>query len=694
MRVGVDYEQTKQKTIRDYERYLGIRGDRDDKVDLKSLEQAVENLRKDRFSLAVAGEVSSGKSTFINALLGEYILPTDVLQNTCAVVEIIKSDEKYLQVTYAKVDNGSLKQVTYRGDEAITQLPRVASVPEEYRHIPFTLINSLLADGVPIQVSDEFMEELEQRSGIRMKGKEQLVRQYIEEFRDLSRIPVQVKLGYPIDHTVTNICIVDTPGVNAVGSIQDKTLAYINTANAILFVHPIKPVEAESFRRFLKENVTERSKEAMFLILSHAGVHPKRDIDSLLTEAKRIHHEIDPRQIIAVDSVLRLIEFDLQTKSAEKIMEDEAKEYLLAKYYRKATEKDELLRIVKAASNFEAVEDMIEELTARAPNLPIRDIYQRLDTGYSNQRDAIHNEVKLLGDKRRSPQDFERRISAIREKIAEYRLQANQLGENLHQKYLGAHGGFRLTIEQMEKDFSSRIDLSSSEGEVKKHLLDFMQASGKEALESVVARLVEECSQRMGEIGGNFKKQTDFAMPRVDVNALMQRASEAAYDTQKVKIRDDRSAKKKAGGIGGGILGGIIGFLIGGPAGAIIGAGLGAGGGAAAREAAAEGPVYEYRKSFNQSKFISNLKSDAKDEIKGACNNIPDLMRDLINGFVADFKQEVGRNETKLNTDLTKLLREQKDNQQLIAEINTLSSRLETVELQLKDVITVLANLR
>ncbi|MDQ7785867.1 MAG: hypothetical protein RDU20_23505 [Desulfomonilaceae bacterium] len=44
---------------------MRIRGDRDDRVDLVRLAQIVENLRKDRFSLAVAGEVSAGKSTFI-----------------------------------------------------------------------------------------------------------------------------------------------------------------------------------------------------------------------------------------------------------------------------------------------------------------------------------------------------------------------------------------------------------------------------------------------------------------------------------------------------------------------------------------------------------------------------------------------------------------------------------------------------
>ncbi|MBM3300548.1 MAG: hypothetical protein FJY85_11390, partial [Deltaproteobacteria bacterium] len=57
MCIGLDYENKKKKALRDYERYLGIRADQDDHVDLSRLERFVADLKEDRFSLVVAGEV-------------------------------------------------------------------------------------------------------------------------------------------------------------------------------------------------------------------------------------------------------------------------------------------------------------------------------------------------------------------------------------------------------------------------------------------------------------------------------------------------------------------------------------------------------------------------------------------------------------------------------------------------------------
>jgi GTPase SAR1 family protein len=54
-----------------------------------SLTKNVAELEKEEFILAVAGEVSSGKSTFINAFIGEEILSTDPLQATSVMSTVI-----------------------------------------------------------------------------------------------------------------------------------------------------------------------------------------------------------------------------------------------------------------------------------------------------------------------------------------------------------------------------------------------------------------------------------------------------------------------------------------------------------------------------------------------------------------------------------------------------------------------------
>ena len=55
---------------------------------LSDIRSKAEKVRADRFSIMVAGESKSGKSTFINAYLGVDLLPMDVKQCTSAILEI------------------------------------------------------------------------------------------------------------------------------------------------------------------------------------------------------------------------------------------------------------------------------------------------------------------------------------------------------------------------------------------------------------------------------------------------------------------------------------------------------------------------------------------------------------------------------------------------------------------------------
>ena len=81
-----NYKKTKEDVLKAYAAFLPIvEKVKDGKetsydVSLKSLQKQAENIQQDKFLLMVVGEAKSGKSTFINAYLGEEILPMDVKQ--------------------------------------------------------------------------------------------------------------------------------------------------------------------------------------------------------------------------------------------------------------------------------------------------------------------------------------------------------------------------------------------------------------------------------------------------------------------------------------------------------------------------------------------------------------------------------------------------------------------------------------
>ncbi|HET7560656.1 MAG TPA: dynamin family protein, partial [Limnochordia bacterium] len=56
------------------------------------IESAIGRL-DDTLTIAVMGEVKAGKSTLINALVGRAVAPTNVLEATAAVMEIVHGDD-------------------------------------------------------------------------------------------------------------------------------------------------------------------------------------------------------------------------------------------------------------------------------------------------------------------------------------------------------------------------------------------------------------------------------------------------------------------------------------------------------------------------------------------------------------------------------------------------------------------------
>ena len=57
-----------------------------------------EDMKDDFFTVVVVGEFKRGKSTFVNALLGEELLISDVLPETATIQAIMYNKEKKAQV--------------------------------------------------------------------------------------------------------------------------------------------------------------------------------------------------------------------------------------------------------------------------------------------------------------------------------------------------------------------------------------------------------------------------------------------------------------------------------------------------------------------------------------------------------------------------------------------------------------------
>ena len=138
-----NYKKAKEDVLKAYSSFLPIietvKDGKETSYDasLSSLAKQAENIRQDKFLLMIVGEAKSGKSTFINAYLGEEILPMDVKQCTSSIVEIRYGEKFILRATYA--DD---RVLIFEDEQQIKDfLTANAALDDNYRDIPVSTIN-------------------------------------------------------------------------------------------------------------------------------------------------------------------------------------------------------------------------------------------------------------------------------------------------------------------------------------------------------------------------------------------------------------------------------------------------------------------------------------------------------------------------------------------------------------------------
>ncbi|MEI7893761.1 MAG: dynamin family protein [Myxococcales bacterium] len=183
-----------------------------DGLGARTLKERVERellrkLEEDRFHLVVVGEFNHGKTTFVNALLGESALATGVTPTTAAIHHLKYAD----QPEAAVVRQGGLREP-----------------------IPFETARRFAVGG------GASAEEID----------------YLE-------------IGYPAPILREGILLVDTPGVNDL-SLQraDITYSYIPRADAVLFLLDAGQILKESERVFLNDKLLRASRDKIVFVIT------------------------------------------------------------------------------------------------------------------------------------------------------------------------------------------------------------------------------------------------------------------------------------------------------------------------------------------------------------------------------------------------------------------------------------------
>lgn len=276
------------------------------------------------FTLAVIGPMSAGKSAFINALLGdEDLLPTGHFQTTCTLTEISYSKEKRLKIVYG---DGHIDDTT-KGDGVLSKLKGVVSIPEEFNNLPINHINQFILAGNTFEEILNNKEVLMELSGRSYwdNSDDELLKKYVLSKRP-SNIPVHVYLYYPLDEAYNGWRIVDTPGIGAIGGIDQTTKDFLNNKEesvdaAIFIFNGVKEIEATEISSIVNTSysqLTDVAKERTFFVITHKGERTcYENLETTKQKALQLFSKgkvsIPKNRFLAVDSMLSLL-YDISIK--------------------------------------------------------------------------------------------------------------------------------------------------------------------------------------------------------------------------------------------------------------------------------------------------------------------------------------------------------------------------------------------
>lgn len=187
---------------------------------IEKIENLKSDIQNDFFTVLVVGEFKRGKSTFVNAFLGEELMLSDVLPETATIQAVMYEEKKTAEVLYLDGHKES-------------------GVAEKAFFEKFSAKNSSNAEQIKY-----------------------------------------IKVGYPCEILKNKIVLVDTPGVEDMNAQRVQvTYDFLPKANAVLFLldatSPLKRTEKE----FIEDHLLNRGMSNVIFVVNKMDMLDEDEVD-------------------------------------------------------------------------------------------------------------------------------------------------------------------------------------------------------------------------------------------------------------------------------------------------------------------------------------------------------------------------------------------------------------------------------
>lgn len=527
-----------------------------------SVVKTQQNLEANKFLLAVVGKVKAGKSTFINALLSQDVLPTDSLQATAAIIEIFHSKQPFLRVIYA---DGHTEEVTANGtndplEPLVAKLREVAAIAPEQRDIPIAQLNDFIIDHLATGtdwdeeelsafVDVDLPKLLKQATG----DWQHKSRNYLAQHQDGHDIAKTVEVGYPTDYQFEHFRIVDTPGICAKGGFDLRTHAFLSKADAVIYLHKEEPSE-ESLHNNLAGVIPEKVKAQLLLVFTHRSIRSEEDNETFFKETIRACPSIPEGRIFLVDSLTdRALQafYDLKTwediAAIRKINSKAHKEWrkVTASAFEEAEgDRSALLDLLESQSNMRKLKEAVFRLSEESLKIQINtlleamlQLYAEIESDEAGMRD-IHSQK--LKDPQRFAAEMSRQKNQMDELEAEARKRTRGIRErfNLKNKQRGEFGP-RLDeiVSDAEAEVNGKGFQSEDTAKTADDFLNKMQQDVADSLDQLTEDIKKAFKSEAQSMQISLDRDFDLTVPKVPLPEILANVRKRAIEEKERRVK-------------------------------------------------------------------------------------------------------------------------------------------------------------
>lgn len=327
------YKQIRQELIGCIDRLSSVSSSRGDDKIHENLQEISEKLAGNHFHLVVLGQFKRGKSTFINSLLGEKVLPTAVVPLTSIVTLIKHGEREAIEVVFI---NGQRKTIS----------------------------------------RDQLADYVTERGN---PSNEKSVK--------------HVEVSYPSDYLKDGVFIIDTPGVGSTFENNTEiTYNYLPKVDAALFLLAVDPPISQSEITFLKD--VKQYVEKIFFIQNKIDYMDEEECQESMVFSEQVIEETIGSDNIRIHPLSAKLALEgKQTNSKKRLKESRLPEFdkVLGDFLLKEKGKTVLCSALNNTRKLLSDEEFAIELERKAIATPLEALEQKIQL-FQEKMEAVRRD--------------------------------------------------------------------------------------------------------------------------------------------------------------------------------------------------------------------------------------------------------------------------------------------------------------